>query len=458
MLIKSGVKRTITFLRRLHLPSRNTQAETFAQSKFSTFLAQEAIQINEARLQHLRSLALELSGKSVLEVGAGIGLLTEFFEQQQCKVLSTDARPENIEELRRRYPHRQALVLDLDRREDLSDLGTFDIVFCYGTLYHLSNAEGALRALSGICKEMILVETMVTPGSDEALWPVSEDNSYANQAYSGIGCRPTRPWVMNRLKVLLGYAYATATQPYHPDFTLDWVHSVAKKNHRAIFVGSKRTLDNRLLLDSLPDQQTFYFEQQQEIWLDVGAHLGQTTIGNAQNSPWITVYAFEPNLRLAAQQFNKLANFIVIPMAVTKYDGFADFYLNTADATSSLLPFKADGFQAWIGREYLILEGVVKVPTIRLDTFLNRMNIAAVDYLKIDAQGADFDVILSLGDRLRDVKKIKLEVAITARQLYDGAHGKREVVDYLIQRGFTLIDAEPQSYGQEENLTFTRTP
>ncbi len=199
-------------------------------------------------------------------------------------------------------------------------------------------------------------------------------------------------------------------------------------------------------MDTLLDQQPYYFKQKQEIWLDVGAHLGQTTVEFAQNSPWISVYAFEPNLKLAAQQFGTLENFTVIPMAVTSRDGFADFYLNIADATSSLLTFNPDELREWIGGDQIKIEKVVKVPTIRLDTFLNAMNIANVDYVKIDTQGADFDVVLSLGDRLKDVKKIKLEVAITPAQLYNGAHSKVEIVDYLTQKGFVLVDTELQKF------------
>ena len=45
-------------------------------------------QIIKARLDHLASLNLDISEKSVLEVGAGIGLLTGFFEDRGCSILS----------------------------------------------------------------------------------------------------------------------------------------------------------------------------------------------------------------------------------------------------------------------------------------------------------------------------------------------------------------------------------
>ncbi|MEX0270519.1 FkbM family methyltransferase [Leptolyngbyaceae cyanobacterium UHCC 1019] len=112
--------------------------------------------------------------------------------------------------------------------------------------------------------------------------------------------------------------------------------------------------------------------------------------------------------------------------------------------------------QKWIGGEDIQVEATTTVPTIRLDTFLNQMQIDEIDYLKIDAQGSDFDVVLSLGDRLRDCRKVKLEVAITPIQLYSGAATKTEVINYFTQHDFVLIRIDKQSHEQEENFTFVR--
>jgi len=192
------------------------------------------------------------------------------------------------------------------------------------------------------------------------------------------------------------------------------------------------------------------------VWLDVGAHLGEKTFAVAQQDPLVRVYAFEPNLRLAAQRMGLLPNFGVLPVAVAEHDGSADFYLNQDDAASSLLPFKPEGLRRWIGSEQLEVVSRVKVPTIRLDTFLNSAGIARVDYLKVDAQGADLAVVRSAGARLRDIARISLEVQTTPVPLYEGSASKEEVVRYLEAAGFALVAVEPQSHGQEENLTFVR--
>jgi len=189
-------------------------------------------------------------------------------------------------------------------------------------------------------------------------------------------------------------------------------------------------------------------------WVDVGAHLGETTFQAAQDNPNLEIYAFEPNLKLASQRWAVLTNFIVLPFAVAEIDGFVDFYLNANDSASSLLPFIPEGLRQWAGGESLRVESKVRVPSTRLDTFMNRKGISKIEYLKVDAQGADLAVIRSAGERIRDIKKISLEVAIAPMSLYEGACRRSEILSYLGCFGFTLSESETQSYHQEENLTF----
>jgi FkbM family methyltransferase len=193
-----------------------------------------------------------------------------------------------------------------------------------------------------------------------------------------------------------------------------------------------------------------------EIWIDVGAHLGEKTFVYARENPALRVYAFEPNLHLAAQRFGLLPNFVMVPMAVSEQNGCADFYLNAFAAASSLLPFDSVGLASWRGGQVLRVERRIAVPTIRLDTFLDGMGIPEVHFLKIDAQGADLAVLRSLGSRIKHVRRISLEVQINAIPLYVNGSQKGQIEQYMSAAGFTLTTVEKQSYDQEENLTYLR--
>lgn len=234
--------------------SRSTSG---AGSPYHVFLMPNALAINKARQEHLASLGLDIAGKRVLEVGGGIGLHTSFFLERGCTVVVTDGNPENVEEIRRRHPSLTSQVLDMEAEESIAHLGSFDLVYCYGLLYHLANVERAIERLAEVCTGQVLLETCVSPGNfDEILF--LRDFVSNNQAVSGIGCRPTRLWVMNRLRKHFGYAYITTTQPDHMDFPSNWDCPNTNLLYRSVFVGSKVPLKNPMLTEEIPHKQPKY--------------------------------------------------------------------------------------------------------------------------------------------------------------------------------------------------------
>ena len=212
---------------------------------------------NQRRQEHLASLGLPLAGRTVIEVGAGIGDHTEFFLDRGCSVLTSDGRPENVALLRQRFPHIDVRLLDLDH-PDIDFVDTADIVYCYGTLYHLAEPQLALRFMAERCRSLLLVETCVSFGHDERINPVDEAGHHPSQALSGRGCRPTRVWVFNRLRELFPFVYVPRTQPWHPEFPLDWSAPTPAyyQLSRAIFVASRTELGSPLLSGELLATQT----------------------------------------------------------------------------------------------------------------------------------------------------------------------------------------------------------
>ena len=221
---------------------------------FDVFLTPEALAINKARQDHLAKLGLDLQRKRVLEVGAGIGLHTSFFLERECEVVVSDGNPENVSEIRRRHPARQVEHIDLEKDESLHVYGTFDIVYCYGLLYHLANPERAIARLGEVCKGQLLLETCVSLGKHSEVIFLRDFVSN-NQAVSGIGCRPSRLWLKEVLDRYLGHAYFATTQPAHPDFPTDWDCPLTNLLYRGIFVGSRVPLDNPRLTRDIPRRQ-----------------------------------------------------------------------------------------------------------------------------------------------------------------------------------------------------------
>jgi 2-polyprenyl-3-methyl-5-hydroxy-6-metoxy-1,4-benzoquinol methylase len=95
--------------------SRNLATETRPEGGGTEgFETADAMRINAARLANLGSLGLPLEGRSVLDVGSGPGHLAQFFVDRGCRIVSTDARAENIERMHELYPAHDGHVADVE--------------------------------------------------------------------------------------------------------------------------------------------------------------------------------------------------------------------------------------------------------------------------------------------------------------------------------------------------------
>src|SRR5262249_1155991 len=135
------------------------------------------------------------------------------------------------------------------------------------------------------------------------------------------------------------------------------------------------------------------------VWIDVGAHHGETTIKYAFHNPGLKIYAIEPNLRAAIKLMGHAPNYVVVPIAIAEKDGSANFHVNASEMSSSLLPLNEEAVRSWVGVDAHKVTSTVTVPTMRLDTFMESMGIQEVDFLKIDTQGMDLAVLKSAGTR-----------------------------------------------------------
>jgi FkbM family methyltransferase len=237
-------------------PRDITTEDIPAGGDYRVFDEAEAVRINRARIQMIGAVGLPLAGARVLDVGCGVGRFADYYASQGCDVVAVDARPENIAELHRRYPSVRAIVGDAEVF-DFETLGQFDVVHCFGLLYHLENPLAALRNLSRVCTRVLLLETMIVD-SKRPMLLLADETKAASQALGGIGCRPSPSFVAMSLN-RIGFPRVYGLQPdgEHEDFDFEWrddnEHTRDGHPLRCVFVASRRPLAARRLVTLVAD-------------------------------------------------------------------------------------------------------------------------------------------------------------------------------------------------------------
>eukprot|EP01080_Neovahlkampfia_damariscottae_P000459 gene459-6870_t len=169
-----------------------------------------------------------------------------------------------------------------------------------------------------------------------------------------------------------------------------------------------------------------------KIKMDVGTHLDPVRPNNDEEF----VIAFEPKLDYAMKNNQLHKNLKVIPTAVSVYNGVAKFNVGGGGGSysHSLNDFTKNIKEKW-------LTDVVLVPVLRLDSVLPCIpENFEITYLEVDAQGEDFNVILSAGEYLKRIQKIKLEVTVKKGAYYSKASNTREnIIPYMTQMGFKEV-------------------
>jgi FkbM family methyltransferase len=173
-------------------------------------------------------------------------------------------------------------------------------------------------------------------------------------------------------------------------------------------------------------------------WIDVGAHHMEWTRGELETKGDVTVIAIEP-LAECWKAWPDNARLLALPVAIATERGFMDFHVNSDDGNSSLLETTPGTSMS----EAMRTVEVRKVPVLRLEDVLERIPTQIdVEFLKTDVQGVDLQVLMSAGEQLRRVGRVRAEV-INA-QLYEPngelrPGSEKEFVDYMESKGFAFV-------------------
>ena len=183
--------------------------------------------------------------------------------------------------------------------------------------------------------------------------------------------------------------------------------------------------------------------------IDIGANTGIFSLFAAHNAPAGKIIAIEPTsiiecLELSIKE-NNLSNIEVIKAAIGK-DG--EKLELTTFPLFNILNHQKNVQQPWFTRLIVFINIILFyrhllkyseqeneiVSCISLDKIIEKMNIAKIDFLKIDCEGAEYDLFRTLSDNsFSKIEKIILEFHHFRKD-----HHYNELVEILELKGFKV--------------------
>ena len=190
---------------------------------------------------------------------------------------------------------------------------------------------------------------------------------------------------------------------------------------------------------------------------DIGANDGLDGIALAAKNKDAFVHAFEPNSELISKIHflkekiekrigRKLNNYMIHNKAISNINAIREFNIAKNHTASSLYEFTENIDTSWPGykNDHFHTIKKIKVKLITLKKFLEDNNINIINYLHIDTQGNDLNVLKGLGDKKKIVKQGVLEAAISKdKSLYKNIHTLKDIKEFFSISNFNIKKIVP---------------
>ena len=176
---------------------------------------------------------------------------------------------------------------------------------------------------------------------------------------------------------------------------------------------------------------------QNPVIIDCGAHVGADSLELSRMFPEGTVHAFEPVphiYNMLQHTIRKRKNIRTHQLALSSSNGTASMYISSGDSdASSSLNKPAAHLEDHAGVKF---ESAIEVQTVTLDDWAAAENINRVDFLWLDMQGHELEMLKASRKILPTVKAIHTEVSM--KQTYEGVTTYDAYSKWLTEAGFEL--------------------
>ena len=217
-----------------------------------------------------------------------------------------------------------------------------------------------------------------------------------------------------------------------PLYFLDYFKLIKNKNIIYVFRDglkvklrsgtSDRNVVNDVLIQNFYTPKGFEIKSKDTV-IDIGAHIGTFSLFASRFAK--SIYAFEPlasNFDILKEniKINGFHNIEAYNVAVADQTGMRDLFVVQGNAAANSL--------------YLETELKTKIKTISLDDIVNQNKILQIDYLKLDCEGAEYDILMKCSsDVLSKIKTIGMEC-----HDIDKSRNLSSIKEFLERKGFRV--------------------
>lgn len=154
------------------------------------------------------------------------------------------------------------------------------------------------------------------------------------------------------------------------------------------------------------------------------------------------VVGFEPDTQEVAQIKESSSSGInqIWPLALAESKAIRTIFITKYPACSSLYPPNQKVLEEYPPSDFFEVIDTKQIETISLDEFTEKFDVAKPDFIKMDIQGAEYEVIKGGQSTLGNVVGIFLETHL--KELYIGEPIFADIHGMLTELGFRLIFCE----------------
>lgn len=189
-------------------------------------------------------------------------------------------------------------------------------------------------------------------------------------------------------------------------------------------------------LESAVDAYKEHFGDTANIIFDIGTRDGDDAEYFREKLNGSKIYAFDANPLAVAETKKRYPNFNVIESAVGSFTGQTSFTKIISDNVDEAGCSSMEVIHKFSNVQY---EKII-APITRLDSFLAEQGMSGeiIDVIKIDTEGFSWEVLMGMGDVLKNVKLLHVETEKFER--HPGHKNNVDIYNYLSNNNFLLVD------------------